>query len=534
MDALKYNNSRTRKTADNVTRDDGYSCVLLESSKDAAYLIDMSGKILDVNREALNKFGELSPEIKNRTAAFFIGRNIADYYPPGLAGKLDNLKRRIIKSKKPSSVRLNLASRVFDISVYPVYENNVNPVHMIVFAREITEELGAVEKISVTTRNYWDLVDRMYEGYIVVDREGRISYVNQIAVTVTGYGKSELIGSKFISYFTLENRDKIESLYQRIGNYENLRFKADITTKKNDILNLLISVSPIINGQGSYEGFQAIVTDLTTILKVQERLQYHVEFEKKIIEISSSFINLRGSELDSGIMNALDIIGRFNREEGIFLYSIYDNGVGAYKTHQWFADSAGQRTPFSRELSMDFFPYYNELIKKNTVIQVNDVSSLARENRREVEILLNYDIRSFLIVPMMGRDRLLGFLGISSRTPREWGEDEINLIKMALGVISIATERKNIQRELIDVMMERLSDRELELVAHLAGGCTWPRDKRLIGKKMNVLPGTLDKFMIRIKEKIRENELNLIITAMRQRQTPPGHSTLTKTENAEI
>ncbi len=35
---------------------------------------------------------------------------------------------------------------------------------------------------------------------------------------------------------------------------------------------------------------------------------------------------------------------------------------------------------------------------------------------------------------------------------------------------------------------------------------------------LDVLPGTLDKFMIRIKEKMRTDEIDIIINALRQRQ----------------
>ena len=45
-------------------------------------------------------------------------------------------------------------------------------------------------------------------------------------------------------------------------------------------------------------------------------------------------------------------------------------------------------------------------------------------------------------------------------------------------------------------------DREIELLKFFAEGYTWPEDKRILGKKMDVLPGTLDKYHARIKEKM--------------------------------
>ena len=60
--------------------------------------------------------------------------------------------------------------------------------------------------------------------------------------------------------------------------------------------------------------------------------------------------------------------------------------------------------------------------------------------------------------------------------------------------------------------MNRLSEREKELLRYLTKGYMWPDQKREIGKLMDVLPGTLDKFMARIKNKLELNDINKILT----------------------
>ncbi|MBN1500804.1 MAG: PAS domain S-box protein [Spirochaetes bacterium] len=70
---------------------------------------------------------------------------------------------------------------------------------------------------------------------------------------------------------------------------------------------------------------------------------------------------------------------------------------------------------------------------------------------------------------------------------------------------------ESIQRELLELFFNRLSDRELELLGFIKNGSKWPSEKRQIAKTMYVLPGTLDKFMTRIKAKLQTGDLEKII-----------------------
>lgn len=67
------------------------------------------------------------------------------------------------------------------------------------------------------------------------------------------------------------------------------------------------------------------------------------------------------------------------------------------------------------------------------------------------------------------------------------------------------------QIELFELFLSRLSCRELILLNFLNSGYNWPKDKRFISKQMDVLPGTLDKFMSRIKNKLQIKDIDKII-----------------------
>ncbi|MCX7679161.1 MAG: PAS domain S-box protein [Spirochaetes bacterium] len=83
-----------------------------------------------------------------------------------------------------------------------------------------------------------------------------------------------------------------------------------------------------------------------------------------------------------------------------------------------------------------------------------------------------------------------------------------------LAIIKDVTERKKVERaremleqQLLTIIIKKLSRREVELLHHLFQGYRWPKDKRKIGKIMDVLPSTLDQFAHRIKKKMQIDDI---------------------------
>jgi len=77
----------------------------------------------------------------------------------------------------------------------------------------------------------------------------------------------------------------------------------------------------------------------------------------------------------------------------------------------------------------------------------------------------------------------------------------------------VKTEAENLrlEKQLLSIIIKRLSEREIELVRYIYKGYTWPEKNRDIAGIMNVMPGTLDKFMSRIKSKLETDDIGMIL-----------------------
>ena len=72
-------------------------------------------------------------------------------------------------------------------------------------------------------------------------------------------------------------------------------------------------------------------------------------------------------------------------------------------------------------------------------------------------------------------------------------------------------EKQRLEDSLLKIIVNRLSDREIELLRILSMGFSWPDDKKEVGRQMNSLPGTLDQFVYRIRKKMELTDMAAIV-----------------------
>lgn len=82
--------------------------------------------------------------------------------------------------------------------------------------------------------------------------------------------------------------------------------------------------------------------------------------------------------------------------------------------------------------------------------------------------------------------------------------------------IKAEEENERLEKQLLSIIIKRLSDREIEMIRFIHDGYTWPEKKREIAGIMNVMPGTLDKFMSRIKTKLETDDISMILQIVKR------------------
>jgi two-component system, LuxR family, sensor kinase FixL len=198
------------------------------------------------------------------------------------------------------------------------------------------------------------------------------------------------------------------------------------------------------------------------LLRAESALQQRVEFESFVYRIQNHFVNLPLSELDWGIEEALAAMAEHTGVEQAHCFRVFQHGQIVDHTHEW--TTSGQPTgmrAFRRVLLDDHFPWAAQRLRRGDGLAVYSVASLAEGAGLERALFSREGILSILLVPMMVRNELIGFLGLASTTREiQWDDDAVALLKLAGGNVADAFERhraESARAQLVSVL-EATSD----------------------------------------------------------------------------
>lgn len=202
--------------------------------------------------------------------------------------------------------------------------------------------------------------------------------------------------------------------------------------------------------------------------KAEELLEYRVEMEERIAAISTNFINLPVGEVDNGINNALKSIGEFAGIDRSYVFLYSSKGKKMDNTHEWCADGIVPQIQNLKALPVANFPWSMERLKRFEVIHIPKIADLPDNANSEKSILQSQDIKSCIMVPMIYRESLFGFLGFDSvRTEKTWGAQDVTLLKI-LGEIFVNALEHRRKYEMLqnahDELDVRVKERTIEFL----------------------------------------------------------------------
>jgi two-component system cell cycle sensor histidine kinase/response regulator CckA len=198
---------------------------------------------------------------------------------------------------------------------------------------------------------------------------------------------------------------------------------------------------------GELQELRQRITELAASVRererVEEALQYRIEFESLITTVSTNFINLAPDAIDRAMNNVLQVIGEFAGVDRSYVFLFSDDGTRMDNTHEWCGPGMEPRIQRLKGLSVDDLPWALEEIGKGEIIHIPCVSDLPPGALVGKEHWHWRDIQSLIVVPMIYSGSPVGFLGFDSvQEPKTWAEDIIVLLTIVGEILVNALERK--------------------------------------------------------------------------------------------
>lgn len=178
------------------------------------------------------------------------------------------------------------------------------------------------------------------------------------------------------------------------------------------------------------------------VLNRTNEIEHRLQFETAIAKIAKEFSRLEFFQISEGIKNALSSLGKFIHVDRAYVFMFSDNNEKMSNTHEWCALGI---QPFINELQnipASQLPKFYATIKSTDILDISSVSSLPHSWNNEKIMWANQSIQSLLCIPLISKNKLIGFTGFDSTITRVWEKDDISLLLAFSEIITSAIERQ--------------------------------------------------------------------------------------------
>ncbi|MFA5383776.1 MAG: hypothetical protein WC364_03770 [Eubacteriales bacterium] len=127
----------------------------------------------------------------------------------------------------------------------------------------------------------------------------------------------------------------------------------------------------------------------------QRRLQYRLQLEEIIANISTKFISLASEEISLGINNALKTIGDFSGADRVYIIYLPESGTNEYTFYNWLAEGCENKT-LNQNLSKEKHAWWWGKLNNFESILVSDVRDLPSEANAEQEFFCFWEFNRLL------------------------------------------------------------------------------------------------------------------------------------------
>jgi two-component system, sensor histidine kinase and response regulator len=223
-----------------------------------------------------------------------------------------------------------------------------------------------------------------------------------------------------------------------------------------------------------YTLWTGIVIDISEKKELEELMDRRKIFERLLLELSSQFVNLTADKFDDILNLSIERVGKFCNIDRTYIFMWNEEQDILTNTHEWCNSGIQPQIEYLQALPCGEIPQWMTHLKTFNPINIYDVSKLSDEWKVEKGLLEAQDVKSLFVVPIISKQRLIGFVGFDSvRKNREWQDYEVKILKVFADLIYNAFERKNAEinliesrqmlRNILDTIKVRVFWKDLEL-----------------------------------------------------------------------
>jgi PAS domain S-box-containing protein len=257
-----------------------YTRSLIEANIDALMTTDPLGIITDVNQQMAALTGHSREEL--------IGSPFKTYFTD--PHRAEEGIKLVLREGKVTNYELTArgkAGRDTVVSYNAITFNDATGNLQGVFAaaRDITEQKTLEQQLRDQQNYNRGLIESSVDGLITVDPAGTISDVNDRMCQMTGYARTELIGTPFTDYFTEPDRAR-SGVQQTFDQGVVTEYALTLVARSRRQLQVSFNASVFKDPAGKVKGIFASARDITDRVRLEEQLREQQTYLRGLIEAS--------------------------------------------------------------------------------------------------------------------------------------------------------------------------------------------------------------------------------------------------------
>jgi PAS domain S-box-containing protein len=312
--------------------------LLHESMIDGFVSVSMEGRILESNDIYKQMLGYNDAELSQKTFSDITPEKWLDY-------EADIVKNQIIKrgySDVYEKEYIRKDGSIFPVELHTVLMRNGQgqPVGMWGIVRDITERKEAEHALRDSEERYRTLAEAANDNIFVVNREGRVEYINEYAAKQFHRKPEDILGEKMVSLFPPEVANRqIENLQRTFQTGEPYYTEGKTVFPQGEQW-LGTWITPLFDESGDVRAVLGIARDITERRRVEDALRESDKSYRFLAE------------------NISDVIWILDAEESRFRYiSPSVERLRGYSPEEVMAqDMAASLTPGSNQYLAHIFP----------------------------------------------------------------------------------------------------------------------------------------------------------------------------------
>ncbi|MBK8792210.1 MAG: PAS domain S-box protein [Holophaga sp.] len=241
---------------------------VLNNSQAVIFQLDPEGNFLLSEGRGLAMLGLLPGQV--------VGLSALEMYresPSALAA----IKKAL--TGEPCRANLEVRDLIFDTILSPVFDLQGTLESVIGVSTDVTERERARQSLQESEQRFRDLLEKLGEGFAIVDVNETFTFANPAAEVIFGVGPGMLVGRNLKEFLALDDFEQARQRTERRKVGESESYEESIRRPNQEIRQLLLNVTPLMDPKGNYLGANGVFQDITERRQAEDALRQAQKLE---------------------------------------------------------------------------------------------------------------------------------------------------------------------------------------------------------------------------------------------------------------